>query len=346
VCILLERGKGKVIEIIRQRNGDILKTQLQVPVSFHIFNRPESTRRVFEQIRKAQPSRLFVTADGPRTDRPDDVEKCAQTRSIIDDIDWDCELTTFFSDTNDGSFRSTSGGITRVFEHVDRAIILEDDCIPHETFFRYCHELLDYYENDTRVALIAGNNFLESENYTSYSYYFSRYTHMWGWATWKRTWDQLDFSMSNWPAFRDMGGLKTCFDKKHEIAYWHDIMQGMYQGERGPHWDYLLILSMYMNNTLAVKPAANLITNTGFDEDATHFSHKTRVHDVQQSEMGFPLRHPPFVCRHPLADDHVECRIFSMGAGEHMQRKVAGLLPERVFSILQSAKRGLIGRKR
>ena len=342
----MEYGKKEVIGITTQRNGVTLNSQLQVPVSLHIFNRPDSTRKVFEQIRKARPARLFVTADGPRSDRPDDVEKCAQTRSIIDDVDWDCDLTLYFSDTNNGSFKSTSGGITRVFENVDRAIILEDDCIPHETFFRFCSELLDYYEHDERVALIAGNNFLASEDYTEYSYYFSRYTHMWGWATWKRTWDQIDFSMDHWPSFRNMDGLKTCFKRKHEIAYWDAIMQGMYEGRTGPHWDYLLMLSMYMNNTLAVKPAVNLITNTGFGDDATHMPHKTRMHDLEHSEMQFPLRHPPFVCRHPLADDHVESHLFSMGLGEHLQKKIAGLLPAHIFSLLQRTKRSLIGRKR
>jgi hypothetical protein len=323
-----------------------LNTPLQVPVSLHIFNRPDSTRKVFEQIRKARPSRLFVTADGPRAERPEDQEKCAQARSIIDDVDWVCELTTFFSETNNGSFKSTSTGISRVFEQVDRAIVLEDDCIPHETFFHFCNELLDYYENDRRVALIAGNNLLPAGKYTTDSYYFSRYTHMWGWATWRRTWEQIDFSMNNWPAFREMGGLRTCFDRRHEIAYWDDIMQGMYEGRTGPHWDYLLILSMCMNNSLAVKPAVNLITNTGFGDDATHFSYKMRVHDMERGEINFPLRHPPFICRHPRADDHMESRIFSRGTSEYMLRKFASLLPEPVFSVLQNMKRSLIGRKR
>lgn len=131
-----------------------------VPISFHIFNRPETTLKVFEKIRNIKPSKLFITADGPRKNVEGDNEKCREVRSIVDEIDWECEVFTNFSESNKGSYKSTLEGITWVFEHVALAIILEDDCIPHQSFFRFCHELLYFYENDERIALISGNNFL------------------------------------------------------------------------------------------------------------------------------------------------------------------------------------------
>jgi len=317
------------------------ETPFPVPISFHIFNRPDSTRKVFDAIRSARPEKLFVTADGPRADVASDTQNCAETRAILDSIDWDCDLVTRFSDENRGSFKSTSEGITSVFQKVDRAIILEDDCIPHPTFFRYCRELLDYYENDERVALIAGNNFLFGEHATPYSYHFSRYTHMWGWATWKRTWDKVDFEMQNWPAFRDTGGLDIYFRRKHEILYWQGIMQGMYEGKTGLHWDYLLILSMFMNHSLAVKPEVNLINNSGFGEGSTHFRNKDLIHDVATKTMEFPLSHPPDIYRHTAADDHVEARVFSRGLTYFLVNRLLRQLPAPVTKLIRTTRRKL-----
>lgn len=317
------------------------KTSLSVPISFHIFNRPDSTRKVFEAIRSARPEKLFVTADGPRADIASDAQKCSETRAIIDSIDWDCDLVTRFSDENRGSFKSTSEGITHVFQEVDRAIFLEDDCIPHPTFFRYCHELLDYYENDERVALIAGTNFLFGKHATPYSYHFSRYTHMWGWAAWKRTWDKVDLEMQNWPAFRDVGGLNARFRNKHEILYWQGIMQGMYEGKTGPHWDYLLILSMFINNSLAVKPAVNLINNSGFGEESTHFRSKTLMHEVATTAMEFPLSHPPGINRHVAADDYVEARVFSRGWRYLLASQILKRLPAPAAAFIRKTRKKL-----
>ena len=317
------------------------KTSLSVPISFHIFNRPDSTRKVFEAIRSVRPEKLFVTADGPRADIASDAQKCSETRAIIDSIDWDCDLVTRFSDENRGSFESTSEGMTRVFQEVDRAIFLEDDCIPHPTFFRYCHELLDYYENDERVALIAGTNFLFGKHATPYSYHFSRYTHMWGWAAWKRTWDKVDLEMQNWPAFRDAGGLNARFRNKHEILYWQGIMQGMYEGKTGPHWDYLLILSMFINNSLAVKPAVNLINNSGFGEESTHFRSKTLMHEVATTAMEFPLSHPPGINRHVAADDYVEARVFSRGWRYLLASQILKRLPAPAAAFIRKTRKKL-----
>ncbi|WP_317189876.1 hypothetical protein [Mycobacterium avium] len=173
------------------------------PIIFMIFNRPDTTRKVFERIRAAKPEKLLVIADGPRASRPGEAEKCAATRAIIDEVDWDCEIERDFADTNMGTCPRISSGITRAFELVDKAVILEDDCVPSPSFFEYCADLLDRYENDERVMMISGNNHLFGHADITDSYYFSRYPHVWGWATWKRAWAKYDVKMTHWPEIRD-----------------------------------------------------------------------------------------------------------------------------------------------
>ena len=159
---------------------------LKTPVAFIIFNRPSLTQIVFNTIRQAKPKQLFVIADGARF--PEEKEKCQQARDIIRQVDWDCEVLANYSDVNLGCGKRISSGISWVFEHVEAAIILEDDCLPHLSFFRYCENLLDYYRDDERVMAIGGDNFQDGNKKTPYSYYFSKYPHVWGWATWRRAW--------------------------------------------------------------------------------------------------------------------------------------------------------------
>ncbi len=173
------------------------------PVAFLIFNRPELTRKVFATIAQAKPSKLLVVADGPRADVPDDREKCSEARAIIGRIDWDCEVLTNYSSANMGCRARISTGLEWVFTNVEEAIILEDDCIPHPTFFRFCKELLTRYRDDQRVMMISGDNFQMGRNRTPYSYYFSRFFHCWGWATWRRAWRHYDIDMELWPSLRD-----------------------------------------------------------------------------------------------------------------------------------------------
>ena len=131
---------------------------MRTPVAFLIFNRPDATRRVFESIRDAKPPLLLVVADGPRPDRPDDSRACAEARSLIDRVDWNCEVRTNYSDVNLGCGKRVSSGIDWVFQQVEEAIILEDDCVPDPTFFRFCEELLEKYRHDERISEIGGVN--------------------------------------------------------------------------------------------------------------------------------------------------------------------------------------------
>jgi hypothetical protein len=325
---------------LKQINKIMEKYLFDVPISFHIFNRPETTKKVFEEIRKIKPKQLFITADGARESRPRDTEDCIATRSIINKIDWECEVHTNFSDVNKGSFKSTSEGITWVFKHVDRAIILEDDCVPHESFFEYCRELLEYYEHDTRIGLISGNNFQTQKDKTEDSYFFSRYTLIWGWATWKRTWQQVDFSMKNWPEYNRINGLKGSFSNKKEIQYWGGMYQDMFDKKRKLHWDYLLSLSSFMNNTLTIIPNVNLVSNIGYGPDASNCKAKSKFHCLENEEIKFPLKHPNFICRFVTADDYVELNLFS-GLYRKWKAVIRPLTPYILITLYRAIKRKL-----
>uniref|UniRef100_UPI000AA36514 methyltransferase type 11 n=2 Tax=Mycobacterium avium TaxID=1764 RepID=UPI000AA36514 len=240
------------------------------PIIFMIFNRPDTTRKVFERIRAAKPEKLLVIADGPRASRPGEAEKCAATRAIIDEVDWDCEIERDFADTNMGTCPRISSGITRAFELVDKAVILEDDCVPSPSFFEYCADLLDRYENDERVMMISGNNHLFGHADITDSYYFSRYPHVWGWATWKRAWAKYDVKMTHWPEIRDRQLFDQYFSKTTERYHWEGIFQYIVYENRVDTWAWRWFYSIWANSGLCATPARNLVHNIGFEADATH----------------------------------------------------------------------------
>ena len=199
---------------------------LKTPVVFLIFRRPDLTARVFETIRQAQPAKLLIVADGARNE--EEAILCQQTRTVTELIDWDCEVLRNYSDVNLGCRQRISSGITWAFEQVEEAIILEDDCLPHPSFFSYCQELLDYYREDKRIWCISGNNFQDGQLRGDGSYYFSNYPHCWGWASWQRAWQKYDRNLTNWEAFRNSKHLNSIFNSKREVKYWHGILERLH----------------------------------------------------------------------------------------------------------------------
>ena len=181
------------------------------PILFMIFNRPDTTARVFERIRGIKPSRLFVSADGPRLQKPDEAEQCIQARAVIQKIDWECEVKTKFSDKNQGCKMGVNSAINWFFEHVDEGIILEDDCLPDISFFPFCQTLLELYRNDERIMHIGGSNFQDGKLRDDGSYFFSGINHIWGWATWKRAWKQYDVQIRSLPSLRNNEIFRTVF---------------------------------------------------------------------------------------------------------------------------------------
>ncbi|HBG06028.1 MAG: hemolytic protein HlpA-like protein [Geobacteraceae bacterium GWC2_58_44] len=265
--------------------------KLSTPVALLIFNRPETTRLVFEAIRAARPTRLLVVADGPRAGRAGEAERCREARSVIETVDWDCSIETDYSDHNLGCKRRVSSGLDWVFRQVEEAIILEDDCLPDPSFFRYCQELLERYRHEPRIVQICGANFQFNSRNFGHSYYFSRYNHVWGWASWRRAWELNDVTMSGWPEFRDSGLLDGMLSGRREVSYWTDVMNQVYAGEIDT-WDCQWTFSCWKKGCLSVIPAVNTISNLGFGPDATHTPVPNKFAEMKRKAIPFPLLHP------------------------------------------------------
>jgi hypothetical protein len=289
--------------------------QLKTPIVFIIFNRPDTTVKVFEAIRAAKPSKLLVIADGPRVGRTDDNEKCEAARAIIDRVDWPCEVLKNYSDINLGCAKRVSSGLNWVFANEEEAIILEDDCIPDPTFFRFCQELLSYYRNDERIMVISGNNFQFGHKRTKDSYYFSRYNHCWGWATWKRAWQYFDFEMSSWPYVRDNQWLIDILGNSEAAENWKNTFQAVFEHKLNS-WAIRWTFACWLQSGLAVLPNVNLVSNIGFDTDATHTVQTSIFDSMPVEAMKFPLQHPKFMIRDSVADEITQRNNFSWYASQ------------------------------
>lgn len=282
---------------------------LLTPVVFIIFRRPQVTARVFEQIRLAQPKQLFVIADGPRNE--EEALRCQDARRITEQIDWDCEVFRDYSDVNLGCRRRVSSGLNWVFDQVEDAIVLEDDCLPGPSFFSFCQTLLDYYRNDTRIWMISGDNFQDGKIRGDGSYYFSRYPHCWGWATWKQAWKHYQDDLSDWPTFRDSGLLNSVFENSSEIKYWSQIFDALVTQGKPDSWAYRWSYICWKNSGLTILPNQNLVTNIGFGQDSTNTSDYTKA--LADLPLGDTIKisHPSFLVRDFEADSYTFKALFS-----------------------------------
>ncbi|HKZ36423.1 MAG TPA: hypothetical protein VJ184_02155 [Chryseolinea sp.] len=273
---------------------------LKTAVLLIIFNRAQTTKLVFEAIRKAKPPRLYVAADGPRASVESDLVKCKEARKIIDEVDWPCEVKTLFHDENLNCGKAPSTAMTWFFENEEEGIILEDDCLPSASFFTFCQELLERYREDTRVMHIGGNNFLDGWcSDSDYSYYFSKSGHIWGWATWRRAWKTFDFDILLYEKLKQNGFFENfflnAFEKFYRLRKFDKTV-----ASRGTvdWWDYQWDFARYSHSGLAIVPHKNLVKNLGFGADATHtVNSKGKLTSLEAHELEFPLKHPPFVIR-------------------------------------------------
>lgn len=248
---------------------DKLINTLNTPVLFLVFNRPDTTQQVFNQIKLAQPKQLFIAADGPRLERTGEVQKCEQVKQIVSQITWDCEVKTLFRIQNLGCGKAVSSAINWFFAHVDEGIILEDDCLPNLDFFNYCQEmLLKYRDNDT-IMHISGCNLIKTECIKDKSsYYFSNYCFIWGWATWKKAWKHYDFNL-NFDINVYEKSINEKFKNKFERKYWKGILQRS-KNKLIDTWDYQWVFAVWLNKGISANTKINFIQNIGFGIDATH----------------------------------------------------------------------------
>ena len=267
-------------------------TKITTPVALFIFNRPDTTKIVFEEIRKAEPDRFIVIADGPRRNVERDLELCKLTREITENVDWNCKVTRDYAVENYGLRKRVSSGLTQMFNSVDEAIILEDDCVPHQSFFPFCQELLERYRNEEKVMMISGNNFLGEFGQKEYSYHFSSFNHIWGWATWKRAWNLYDEQMNDWNDLKEGDFLINILQYDVSVKYYRTIFQEVYE-DKINSWAYRWLYSMLRKDGLSIVPSKNLVTNLGFGNHATNTKGPGKRSLVYSSnEIVFPLIHP------------------------------------------------------
>ncbi|MCL0077897.1 hypothetical protein M1N61_02445 [Peptococcaceae bacterium] len=299
--------------------------KLETPVLFLVFNRPDTTAQVFEAIKQAKPPRLYVASDGAREDKEGELEKVKQVREIVSQVDWNCEVKTLFRDKNLGCKIAVSSAIDWLFEQEEMGIILEDDCLPHPTFFRFCQELLERYRDDERIGMISGNNFQFGRKCTDYSYYFSMYSHIWGWASWRRAWKYYDVDMKIWPEIRDDKLLYSCIGGKG-FNYWKNIFERVYQGEINT-WDYQWTFTCWVQNKLSILPRVNLVSNIGFGAESTHAKDiNSPVANMPTEAMDFPLKHPDFIIRNVSADNFTQQNIFGSNIKTRIKTRILNIL--------------------
>lgn len=279
----------------------------ETAILFLIFNRPDTTQRVFEQIRKVKPKRLYVAADGPRIHVAADVEKCAETRHIIQGIDWDCDLKTLYRNDNQSCGPAVSEAISWFFEQEEEGIILEDDCLPESTFFTYCNELLKKYRNSTKVMMISGTKLVEY-NIPPDDYYFTRYANIWGWASWRRAWSTYQFTIND-----DKDAINNTLKilpSKSEKGYWLSEFLKV-KSKKINTWDYQLLYTIWQQDGLAISPSTNLIKNIGFHNNST----RTFLYDSMKMPdsyfMRFPLNHPLKIEANQLIDQQIFSNVYS-----------------------------------
>ena len=265
----------------------------KTPVAIIIFNRYENAHSVLQQIRKAEPKELFIIADGPRKNREGEYEKCQKARSIADEVDWQCSVHKIFSEENLGCAKRVVSGLNEVFSKVEQAIIFEDDCIPDLSFFRFADEMLERYESDGRIMLVSGNNKCFAKEPVKESYFFSKQCQIWGWATWRRAWNKMDLSMSDWKNLKHSHLVESIYKKASHRYYWNSSFDYVYN-KRTNSWAFPWNLSVWRENGFSVVPKVNLIRNAGFNADATHTSGKSIFEKLDYGELEFPLVHPDY----------------------------------------------------
>lgn len=247
------------------------------PILFLVYNRPILTARVFEEIRRAKPRQLFVAFDGPKAFNSQDKDKCARVRQVVEaGIDWDCEFKFLIHESNLGCFEAVKSALDWFFNQVEQGIILEDDTLPSKTFFQYCDELLHRFVNDSSIWSISGFNFGLPMKEKQGSIFRYRFMNMWGWATWRRTYNKVNYNLEGWKKAKDKRFYTSLvvqnnfFDTDLSwFQYWTNMFYLVAMNKLNT-WDFQWIYCQQLDKGYTIYPATNLISNLGFDKDATH----------------------------------------------------------------------------
>jgi hypothetical protein len=279
-------------------------------ILFLIFNRPETTFRVFEAIRSARPERLYIAADGARINRPDDLLLCSEARRVATMVDWPCRVVKLFRDENVGCKLAVSTAIDWFFDSEDQGIILEDDCLPAPSFFNFCDVLLEKYKNDSRIWQISGSTFFpEAITPSKCDYFFSRYGPIWGWATWRRAWVHYEVGLKSWAEMSNQNVMNNVYSNKAERDAKLKLGNMLFNSKIDT-WDYQWGYSKNFNSGLTIIPKYNQILNIGFGEGATHTVNLDPNAPNQIFDLSLPIIDPKYVYEDRLYDEYFAERVY------------------------------------
>lgn len=303
---------------------------LETPILFLIFNRPDTTKSVFEEIRKQKPKYLFIAADGARKYIVGETEKCAATRDlVINNIDWDCEVKTLFRNENLGCGHAVSKAITWFFDHVEHGIILEDDCLPHSSFFNYCQEMLEKYKDNENIFSINGSNLQAKASLSDGSYSFSHYAYVWGWASWRRAWKFYDFDLKDLEKFKAKNLINKIDNRTIFKKYWIAVFEQV-KNKKIDTWDYQWSFSIWNHQGMTIMPNVNLISNIGFGVEATHTTGSSPFQNLTAKDIG-DISHPKNIAVNKKVDKYISKEIFNIKKKWNMKFR----LPYKLKKILK-----------
>jgi hypothetical protein len=284
-----------------------------VPILLIIYKRARYAEQLFSVVKKIRPSKLYIAADGPNAEKPDDQERVEEARAVVEQVDWPCQVIKLYRETNVGVKKGVSSAISWLFEYEEKGIILEEDCVPSLSFFPYCDELLKRYAHNNTVMQISGVNLLEEHTADfKESYYFSTFAVNWGWATWKRAWEKYDINLSIWLEYKNHPDFAYLYDRRSTDSYfkwrWQTIADGDFVSCM-LQWDF----ARKVHSGLNIVPTVNLIRNIGFGDDASHEEFKKTVYWIENfknNEIELPLIHKHYLLRNTQLDRMYEDKYF------------------------------------
>jgi len=322
----------KRLESLKENSGSRQEKYFVTPILFLVFNRPESTRKVFEAIRKIKPLRLYVASDGARIEKKLEDELVLEVREIVAQTDWECEVNTLYREKNLGCKKAISEAITWFFNHEEEGIILEDDCLPDQSFFWYCKELLCRYRNNKNIMTVGGVNYQNGAQRGEGSYYGTKYFHCWGWASWRRAWLEYDLELETIEGTVSTGLVNLSDGNPFFIPYWNDIISECVDG-RNSSWAYPMSITCFARigagvETMHLAPQVNLVENIGFKSGGTHTNDKQNNPSSIKHSINFPLKHPECLIRDVTADKWTDEVHFQITFKGYLKRKIGKKFPK------------------
>ncbi len=302
--------------------------RLSTPVVLFAFNRPELTAKVFEVIRKAKPEKLFVIVDGPRTNNSSDTPLSKEVIEIVSDVDWDCDAIFEISETNMGIRKRFVSGLGLVFSQVEEAIIVEDDCLPDLSFFSFQQEMLSKYKNDSSIGLVCGFNPLGASPEVISPYFFSVFSSVWGWGTWRRVWDTYDPHAEEWLTPGGREAVESCIETKSARRFWGHNFDLVSRNHEYSTWDYQIVFNQFINRRLNIFPRTSLVSNIGFSINANHtmdVNHPLAL--VKSQEISGSFMHDVPKVANSRFDRRLEKELFNLPFFKYLALRAIHSLP-------------------